>query len=135
MQYSFMHAEAPREPGDTGPALAGLAVDDETLGDVADEIDKFNDTWAPHEIALLLPCPRSDTLIKQSDMLCCHDFRQIYSALMVRPLSSMSSKRQRAGVAKFSLRRREETISEAQRILMSEGNDWESTHNHEHSSM
>jgi hypothetical protein len=34
MQYCFLHAEARREPGDTGPALAGLAVDDETLGDV-----------------------------------------------------------------------------------------------------
>jgi hypothetical protein len=116
MQYCFLHAEARREPGDTGPALAGLAVDDETLSDVANEIDKFNDTWAPHEIALLLPCPRSDTLIKQSDMLCCHDFRQIYSALMVHPPSSTRSKRQRAGVSKYA-QRREETISEAQSII------------------
>ena len=113
--YCALHAEQ----GSAGPDSVDVCESE----DVCKDSDDFNVTWLPHECALLLPCPASDPMIKQSDMLCCNDFSQIYSALMVADragngvvTNTRANKRKRADLAKFTLQR-DEIISEAQRIL------------------
>ena len=77
---------------------------------VLNDSDDFNVTWLPHDCALLLPCPPSDPMIKQSDMLCCYDFGQIYSVLMVANRAGVgviTNRRKKADLAKFCLQRDE----------------------------